>query len=114
MKSCWRLKADTSNSTTSSTNSSATSSSIPVKILRRPCHNPWRIAGRRVFRIYSQSLRSARGHLAMSQVTERHEDGAGGSGEVPDATDLKFVPRKRVRVRLPPSAPIISITYKQL
>src|SRR6059058_5392937 len=61
MKSCWRLKADTSNSTTSSTNSSATSSSIPVKISRRPYHNPWRIAGRRVFRIYSQSLRPARG-----------------------------------------------------
>ena len=30
-----------------------------------------------------------------------------------DATDLKSVVRKGVRVRLPPSAPIISITYKQ-
>jgi hypothetical protein len=28
-----------------------------------------------------------------------------------DATDLKSVVRKDVRVRLPPSAPIISITY---
>ena len=28
-----------------------------------------------------------------------------------DATDLKSVVRKGVRVRLPPSAPIISITY---
>ena len=49
----------------------------------------------------------------MSQVTERNEDGAGGSGEMADATDLKSVVRKDVRVRLPPPAPIISMTYKQ-
>ena len=30
-----------------------------------------------------------------------------------DATDLKFVDRKVVRVRLPPPAPIISLTYRQ-
>ena len=35
----------------------------------------------------------------------------GRGGEMADATDLKFVPRKRVRVRLPPPAPIISIIY---
>jgi hypothetical protein len=30
-----------------------------------------------------------------------------------DATDLKSVDRKVVRVRLPPSAPIIAITYNE-
>src|SRR5258707_13094440 len=33
-------------------------------------------------------------------------------GEMADATDLKSVDRKVVRVRLPPSAPSNSITYK--
>src|SRR5262245_23940891 len=33
-------------------------------------------------------------------------------GEMADATHLKSVPRKRVRVRLPPPAPIFSITYE--
>jgi hypothetical protein len=33
-------------------------------------------------------------------------------GEMADATDLKSVDRKVVWVRLPPSAPISSITYK--
>ena len=35
-------------------------------------------------------------------------------GGMADATDLKSVDRKVVRVRLPPSAPIISITYRSL
>jgi hypothetical protein len=35
-------------------------------------------------------------------------------GEMADATDLKSVDRKVVWVRLPPSAPIISITYERL
>ena len=34
-------------------------------------------------------------------------------GGMADATDLKSVVRKDVRVRLPPSAPIISIAYSQ-
>jgi hypothetical protein len=33
-------------------------------------------------------------------------------GGMADATDLKSVDRKVVRVRLPPSAPIISISYR--
>ena len=33
-------------------------------------------------------------------------------GEMADATDLKSVDRKVVWVRLPPSAPFISITYR--
>src|SRR6185436_13001956 len=34
-------------------------------------------------------------------------------GEMADATDLKSVDRKVVWVRLPPSAPINSVTYRQ-
>ncbi len=35
-------------------------------------------------------------------------------GGMADATDLKSVVRKDVRVRLPPSAPFISITYSPI
>ena len=47
----------------------------------------------------------------MSQVTERNEDGAGGSGEMADATDLKSVGSNPVTVRIPPSAPSIILRF---
>src|SRR5436853_7623687 len=74
MKSCWRLKVDTSNSTTNSTNSNATSSSIPVKISRRHYRSPCLIGARSVFRIYSHWLTS-RLHSVATATSVRVRDG---------------------------------------